>query len=43
VVCPGLSRPLPAIGREVTTMPLLDCPCGPDSPCDDCPPGCCHS
>jgi len=21
-------------------MALLDCPCGPDSPCDDCPPGC---
>jgi hypothetical protein len=35
------SRPLPAVGREVTTTPLLDCPCGPDSPCDDCPPGCC--
>jgi DNA-binding transcriptional MerR regulator len=39
VVRPGLFRPLPAIGREVTAMPLLDCT--PDCPCDDCPPGCC--
>jgi DNA-binding transcriptional MerR regulator len=39
VVRPGLFRPLPAIGKEVTVMPLLDCT--PDCPCDDCPPGCC--
>ena len=41
VVRPGLFRPLRAIGREVTAMSLLDCPCTPDCPCDDCPPGCC--
>jgi hypothetical protein len=41
VVRPGLSRLLRAIGREVTTVPLLECPWTPDCPCDDCPPGCC--
>ena len=35
---PDCSDPLPAIGREVTAMPL---DCTPDCPCDDCPPGCC--
>ncbi|HWD45887.1 MAG TPA: heavy metal-responsive transcriptional regulator [Actinomycetota bacterium] len=34
---PSAARP----PKEVTTMPLLDCPCGPDCPGDDCPPGCC--
>jgi DNA-binding transcriptional MerR regulator len=24
-------------------MPLLGCPCGPDCPCGDCPPGCCQT
>ena len=32
VVRPGLCRSLPAIGREVIAMPLLDCPCTPDCP-----------
>jgi hypothetical protein len=36
----GLAEPP---GEEVSAMPLLDCPCTPECPCDDCPPGCCQS